>query len=82
MYGRVRILQLGNLIYLIFNITGSFSQSTAQIIIFRFLGGFGGSGPLVRWTFYIMSIINGLVGIFSVFFLRETYELYLLKLKA
>ena len=57
MYGRVRILQLGNLVYLIFNIAGGFSQSTAQLIVFRFLSGFGGSGPLVvskplfsRWT--------------------------------
>ncbi|PYI00706.1 synaptic vesicle transporter [Aspergillus sclerotiicarbonarius CBS 121057] len=47
MYGRVWVLQLGNLMYLIFNIAGGFSQSTAQMIVFRFLSGFGGSGPLV-----------------------------------
>ncbi|OOF99256.1 hypothetical protein ASPCADRAFT_163364 [Aspergillus carbonarius ITEM 5010] len=128
MYGRVRILQLGNLVYLIFNIAGGFSQSTAQLIVFRFLSGFGGSGPLVlgdgvladiwpaeqrgmavaiyslaplfgpaigpiaggfitqyttwRWSFYVMSIVSGLVGILGIFFLTETYEPYILKVKA
>ncbi|PWY93762.1 MFS general substrate transporter [Aspergillus sclerotioniger CBS 115572] len=114
MYGRVRVLQLGNLMYLIFNIAGGFSQSTAQIIVFRFLSGFGGSGPLVLGDGVLADIwpteqrgsavaiyslaplfgpaigpiagdssrISGMVGLLGIFFLKETYTPYLLKLKA
>ncbi|KAJ5281372.1 hypothetical protein N7478_006744 [Penicillium angulare] len=46
-YGRVIVLQLANLIYLAFNIGCGVSQSTGQLIAFRFLSGLGGSVPTV-----------------------------------
>ena len=46
MYGRARVLQLSNFMYLVFNIACGFAQSKEQIIAFRFLSGFGGSAPL------------------------------------
>lgn len=46
LYGRVPILQLANLIYLVFNTACGFAQSATQLIIFRFLAGIGGSAPL------------------------------------
>ncbi|KAL2871461.1 MFS transporter [Aspergillus lucknowensis] len=45
-YGRVIVLQLSNLFYLIFNIACGVSQTKAQMIIFRFFSGLGGSAPL------------------------------------
>ena len=45
-YGRVPVLQLSNLFYLIFNIAGGFAQNKAQMVVFRFLSGLGGSAPL------------------------------------
>ncbi|KAE8354732.1 major facilitator superfamily domain-containing protein [Aspergillus coremiiformis] len=45
-YGRVAVLQLSNLLYLAFNIACGVSQSTGQMIAFRFLSGLGGSAPL------------------------------------
>jgi multidrug resistance protein len=45
-YGRVPVLQLSNLVYLIFNTACGFAQSSTQMIIFRFLAGLGGSAPL------------------------------------
>ncbi|KAL4782730.1 major facilitator superfamily domain-containing protein [Aspergillus varians] len=45
-YGRVIVLQLANLFYLVFNIACGVSQTKAQMIIFRFLSGLGGSAPL------------------------------------
>ena len=45
-YGRVIVLQLGYLFYLIFNLACGVSQSTGQLIAFRFLSGLGGSVPL------------------------------------
>lgn len=45
-YGRVPILQLANLIYLIFNTACGFCNSKGQLIAFRFLSGLGGSAPL------------------------------------
>jgi len=45
-YGRVIVLQLSNVGYLIFNIAGGFSQTKTHMIIFRFLAGLGGSAPL------------------------------------
>jgi multidrug resistance protein len=46
MYGRVPVLQLSNLFYLIFNTACGVSQSKGQIAAFRFLSGLGGSAPL------------------------------------
>ncbi|KAE8146764.1 FAD binding domain-containing protein [Aspergillus avenaceus] len=45
-YGRVIVLQLANLFFLVFNIACGLSHSAAQMIAFRFLAGLGGSAPL------------------------------------
>lgn len=45
-YGRVIVLQLANLFYLVFNVACGVSQSSGQMIAFRFLSGLGGSVPL------------------------------------
>ncbi|KAH8800635.1 MFS multidrug transporter-like protein [Xylogone sp. PMI_703] len=45
-YGRVIVLQLANLVFLVFNLACGFSQSKAQMIAFRFMSGIGGSAPL------------------------------------
>ncbi|KAL4805903.1 major facilitator superfamily domain-containing protein [Aspergillus unguis] len=45
-YGRVIVLQLANLVYLIFNIACGVSQTKTQMIVFRFFSGLGGSAPL------------------------------------
>ncbi|KAE9404127.1 MFS polyamine transporter [Gymnopus androsaceus JB14] len=46
MYGRSRVVQLGNMFFLVFNFVCGFSQNQTQLIIFRFLAGIGGSAPL------------------------------------
>ncbi|KAK2627727.1 hypothetical protein QTJ16_002373 [Diplocarpon rosae] len=46
MYGRVIILQLGNLLYLFFNLGCGLAQTKGQLVAFRFLSGLGGSAPL------------------------------------
>ncbi|KAI0368400.1 MFS polyamine transporter [Pilatotrama ljubarskyi] len=43
MYGRARILQLSNLFYMAWNLGCGFAQTPAQLIVFRFLSGVGGS---------------------------------------
>jgi hypothetical protein len=45
-YGRVIILQLSNLFYLVFNLACGFATTKGQLIAFRFLAGLGGSAPL------------------------------------
>lgn len=45
-FGRVIVLQLANLWYLVFNIACAVSQSKGQMIAFRFLAGLGGSAPM------------------------------------
>lgn len=45
-YGRVVVLQLGNVIFLIFNLACGFSQTHVQMIILRLLAGVGGSTSL------------------------------------
>lgn len=45
-YGRVIVLQLANLVYLVFNIGCAVSQTTTQLIVCRFFSGLGGSAPL------------------------------------
>ena len=45
-YGRVPVLQLSNLVYLIFNLACGASRNKGQMIAFRFLSGLGGSAPL------------------------------------
>ena len=45
-YGRRIVLQASNVMFLIFNTACGGCRTTAQIIIFRFLSGVGGSAPL------------------------------------
>ena len=45
-YGRVPVLQLANLVYLIFNIACGASRNKGEMVAFRFLSGLGGSAPL------------------------------------
>lgn len=45
-YGRVPVLQLANLFYLVFNIACGVSRNKGEMIAFRFLSGLGGSAPL------------------------------------
>lgn len=45
-YGRVIVLQLANLFFLVFNIACGVCQTKEQMIVFRFLAGLGGSAPL------------------------------------
>ncbi|KAF7327036.1 MFS polyamine transporter [Mycena kentingensis (nom. inval.)] len=45
-YGRNKVLQLANLWYLIWNLVCGFAQTAPQLLVFRFLAGFGGSAPL------------------------------------
>ncbi|KFG82726.1 putative MFS transporter [Metarhizium anisopliae] len=46
LYGRVRILQITNLWYLVWNLACGFANTKAELFIFRFLAGIGGSAPL------------------------------------
>jgi multidrug resistance protein len=45
-YGRVKILQITNLMYLVWNLACGFARTGPEILVFRFLSGFGGSAPL------------------------------------
>lgn len=45
-YGRVPVLQLANLIYLVFNTAAGGCKNKGEMIAFRFLSGLGGSAPL------------------------------------
>ncbi|KAI9733423.1 MAG: hypothetical protein M1834_003507 [Cirrosporium novae-zelandiae] len=45
-YGRIPILQLANLFFLVFNIACGVCTSKGQLLAFRFLAGLGGSAPL------------------------------------
>lgn len=45
-FGRVPVLQIANLFYLVFNLACGFAQTGGQMLAFRFLSGLGGSAPL------------------------------------
>ena len=45
-WGRVPVLQLANLFYLVFNTAAGFAHNKGEMIAFRFLSGLGGSAPL------------------------------------
>ncbi|CUS11003.1 unnamed protein product [Tuber aestivum] len=45
-YGRVPVLQLANLFFVVWNTACGFSRTKSQLIVFRFLSGLGGSAPL------------------------------------
>ena len=49
-YGRVPVLQLANVIYLIFNTACGACRNRGEMIAFRFLSGLGGSAPLAVRT--------------------------------
>ncbi|KAJ7178926.1 MFS polyamine transporter [Mycena filopes] len=46
-FGRSRVVQLGNIFYIAFNIACGFAKRPSQILAWRFLAGIGGSAPLV-----------------------------------
>lgn len=46
LYGRIVVLQVTNLVFLFFNLGCGFAKTKAQIIVFRFFAGLGGSAPL------------------------------------
>ncbi|KAL3417173.1 MFS multidrug transporter [Phlyctema vagabunda] len=45
MYGRVAVVQLANLEFVIFNLACGFARSADQMLAFRFLSGLGASAP-------------------------------------
>lgn len=45
LFGRVKVLQWANLIYLVFNTVCPFAKTKEQLYAFRFLSGIGGSAP-------------------------------------
>ncbi|KAG1741327.1 major facilitator superfamily domain-containing protein [Suillus lakei] len=45
-YGRLWVLHLANLFFLVFNLGCAFSRNTTSFIVFRFLAGFVGSAPV------------------------------------
>ncbi|CAK1366712.1 unnamed protein product [Cercospora beticola] len=126
-FGRVRVLQLANVLFIITLLACALAHTPAQLIVFRFFSGLAGSvpqvicsgvigdiftreqrgkgvalytiipmiapaiGPIVggfivtRWSwrvcFYSAAIGSGLVQLFGLFFLRETFGPAILKLK-
>ncbi|KAF2211749.1 hypothetical protein CERZMDRAFT_42901 [Cercospora zeae-maydis SCOH1-5] len=44
-FGRVRVIQGANMIFLLFNTVCGFAQTKEQMMAFRFLAGIGGSAP-------------------------------------
>ena len=44
-FGRVKMLQISNAWFLIFNVSCGFAKSKEQMIAFRFLSGIGASAP-------------------------------------
>ncbi|GAA5874903.1 hypothetical protein JCM3774_006566 [Rhodotorula dairenensis] len=46
LYGRIRVLQGANLLYLVFNLVCAFANTKGQYIAFRFISGLGGGAPL------------------------------------
>lgn len=58
MYGRVIVLQLSNLFFLVFNIGCAVSQTKVQMIVCRFFSGLGGSAPLAVSTCHRPDYLN------------------------
>ncbi|KAK4055540.1 hypothetical protein OIV83_000086 [Microbotryomycetes sp. JL201] len=46
LFGRAIVLQISNVVYIIFNLVCAFATTKSQYFAFRFLAGFGGSAPL------------------------------------
>ena len=45
-YGRVPVLQISNMWYLVWNLGCGFAKTGPQMMVFRFMAGLGGSAPL------------------------------------
>jgi MFS family permease len=45
-YGRVHVIQIANLFYIVWNFACGFAQSKVQLLVFRLLAGIGGSATL------------------------------------
>jgi len=45
-FGRNKVIQIANLLFLVWNLVCGFAQNTTQLLVFRFLAGIGGSAPL------------------------------------
>jgi len=72
MYGRAKILQLSNLLYIIFNLACGFAKTQEQLIIFRLIAGLGGSAPLSLGSGVIADLFTAdergvAIGIYSFF---------------
>lgn len=50
LYGRLPVLQAGNLFYFAFNLAAGFSRSMPQLLLFRLLSGTGASASLAVRT--------------------------------
>lgn len=57
-YGRVIVLQLANVVFLIFNLACGLAQTKVQLIIFRFFSGLGGSAPLAVSLIALLSSLD------------------------
>ena len=57
-FGRVRVLQIANLFYLVFNIACGLSRNKEELLAFRFLAGLGGSAPLAVRLFHLFPCSN------------------------
>jgi MFS family permease len=42
-YGRVRVIQVANIFYIVWNLACGFAQTKVQLLVFRLLAGIGGS---------------------------------------
>ncbi|KAJ7115598.1 MFS general substrate transporter [Mycena crocata] len=45
LFGRLLVLQLSNIWFLVFNTICGFAKTPTQLLVFRFLAGFGGAAP-------------------------------------
>ncbi|KAK6597764.1 major facilitator superfamily transporter [Botrytis cinerea] len=58
-YGRVPVLLLGNIFFILWNTVCGFSRNVGELIAFRLLTGFGGSAPLAVGNYYHESTGTG-----------------------
>ncbi|KAJ3089947.1 hypothetical protein HK100_007598 [Physocladia obscura] len=57
-YGRFKIMQFSVWVFILFNLACGFAKTTAQILIFRFLAGLGGSAPIAVAGSIISDLFN------------------------
>ncbi|KAK4504157.1 hypothetical protein PRZ48_005073 [Zasmidium cellare] len=79
-FGRVRVMQGANMIFLIFNTACAFAKNKQQMMAFRFLSGIGGSAP--QAVFWATSIFDLAVQLVCFVLLRETHHPTILAVKA